>query len=88
MHLAAGTSLSPQTKQYVQIFNQLDLERESLDFEIQEMLEEMDMNDHFRNLESTNDYTIQDVPKESKLGKLVDKMQERTMKIELQKKAV
>ena len=53
---------------YLNMFRELDEKREGLDFEIHDMLEEMDTQASFMDLENAK---IEEIPVDSKVGQLI-----------------
>ena len=75
--MAIGEVQEQQMKKYVDIFQDLDDRREGLDFEIQELLEEIDTQPAYD--DDTNPQADAETPfaSDSKVGTLIDKMIER-----------
>lgn len=43
MEMASGDHFEPEIKHYLDVFHKLDQERKGLDFEIEDLLKEMDL---------------------------------------------
>jgi len=86
MHLASGANYNPQLQDYIRLFNQLDGHREGLDFEIQEMLDDIDAEEAFQDIEHGLD--PEKIAKSTRLGQLFDKMKERGLLVAKQQKAI
>ena len=82
MQLANNQHFMPEISEYLQIFNKLERERQGLDFEIEDLLKELNLEKHFE--EQKGIQNLDDVPKESKLGQLIGKMIERNQELALQ----
>ena len=79
MHLASHNNYSDQIKDYINVFNDLDQEREGMDFEIQELLDDLDTKKEFNKLDRGMD--PKKLPEGSKLKVLIDKMALRHTKL-------
>ena len=69
---------------YLDKFRDLDERREGLDFEIQDMLTELDTTDTWKSI--AENAMVEDLPQESKVGKLIQKIIARQREIEDQGK--
>lgn len=78
MQLATKEHLVPEMKDYLSTFEELEDKREGLDFEIGDILAELDTEKHYSRLKNGN---LSDIKPGSKLGRLIDKMMERTIEI-------
>ena len=88
LQLANQNNYSTQMKDYISTFNSLDDEREGLDFEIEDIMKEMDAEGEYEELVKSGDLTIDSVPKDSKLGQLLHKMKTRETTMQKQMKAI
>ena len=79
MHLASGGNYNPQLQDYIRLFNQLDNHREGLDFEIQEMLDDIDAEAMFENLDHGLD--MDKIDPKSRLAQLLNKMKEQGLAV-------
>jgi len=70
----------------LETFDQLEKERRGLDFEIEDLIKEMDMEKYYNNVQ--NALKLEDINPDSKLGKLIRKMRERAEEINKQQEAV
>jgi len=75
MTLAKGNAYGQNIKDYVKHFNDLEVEREGLDFEIQDIIKEIDAEEEYKDLPTNFD--LKDVKETSKLGRLIVKMKDR-----------
>jgi hypothetical protein len=66
MSLASGNNYGDNVRDYVKVFNDLEEERSGLDFEIQDIIQEIDAEKEYKDLPSNFD--LVDVGTESKLG--------------------
>jgi hypothetical protein len=64
------------------MFRKLDEKRQGLDFEIHDMLQEMDTQASFQDLESV---AAENIPQDSMVGQLIGKLVTRQKEIEAQK---
>lgn len=48
--MATGDHMDPEIKRYLDTFHRLDQERKGLDFEIEDLLKEMDLEKHYAKL--------------------------------------
>ena len=80
LQIASGECQEPAMQVYVDRLRDLDEKREGLDFEIQDMLLELDTQATFADI--TQDAKLTDLPKDSKVGTLVGKLVERQKEIE------
>ena len=62
MHLSSGANYSPQLEQYIKTYNVLDEERDGLDFEIDDMLKQIDTRKEFKDLPENKVLRMQDIP--------------------------
>ena len=72
---------------YTDNLRDLDIKRNGLDFEIQDLLAELDTEATFQNLDPESG-VIGDLPETSKIGILVKKLIERQKEIEAQQKVL
>ena len=77
MHLGSGKNYNPKLKQFIQNYNDLDVEREGLEFNIEELLQDLDTETAFRGMKEN--WTAADIPKGSKLDLLIAKIKERNI---------
>lgn len=70
--------------EYIKIFNDLDEKRDGLDFEIHDMIAEIDTEQAFKHLPL--DMPAEDLDRYSTLAKLIGKIKERQAEIERQRK--
>ena len=50
MEMATGNHFEPEIRHYLETFHRLDQERKGLDFEIEDLLKEMDLEKYYANL--------------------------------------
>jgi hypothetical protein len=84
--MASGEVYDPLMNAYVTNLKELDCKREGLDFEISDMLQEMDTVASFADIPENS--KIEDIPINTKIGTLVNKVIERNAEIERTKLAV
>jgi hypothetical protein len=84
--MASGEVYDPLMKAYVTNLKELDCKREGLDYEISDMLQEMDTIASFADIPENS--KIEDIPLNTKIGTLVNKVIERNAEIERTKLAV
>ena len=68
MGMGSNVGVEAEMQRYVDLFRELDEKRQGLDWEIHDMLEEMDTAASFRDLENAK---IEDIPADSKAGQLI-----------------
>ena len=71
---------------YLDRFREIDEKREGLDFQIHDMLEELDTQESFSNI--VEQAKAEDIPEDSKVGQLIKKMIERHKEIQEQGKHI
>ena len=86
MHLQNGKNYNQNINEYIDLFNNLDTERETLDFEIQDLLDDMNPEKEYNTIDENT--LASDLPEKSNLGKLFSKMKEREKKFHRQQQAV
>jgi hypothetical protein len=86
MAMAAGDHIQAEIKHYLETFHKLDQERKGLDFEIEDLLKEMDIEKFYAKIGETTG--IEDIDGNTKLGKLIRKIRERQHEINKQQEAV
>ena len=86
MHLGSGKNYNPKLEQYIRNYNDLDVEREGLEFNIEEMLHDLDTDTEFRDLKEN--WSQKDIPKGSKLDLLIGKIKARNMALGDQRKTL
>ncbi len=86
MTMATGDHIQAELKHYLETFDQLEKERRGLDFEIEDLIREMDLEKYYNNVQ--NALKLEDINPDSKLGKLIRKIRERAEEINKQQEAV
>ena len=86
LSMAAGEAQEQDLLEYVDLFNELEEQREGLDFEIQDLLKELDTQKTFEGVEKGT--KLEDLPEDSKVAALVNKIQERQQEIQAQQQHV
>ena len=82
MHMGGGQGKNYNTnlQSYIKTYNNLDRERSTLDFDLNEMLYELDTEAAYKDLKYEDQFTSEkNIPKDSKLGKLMGKIKERNI---------
>ena len=69
--MASGEGEQAEMQVYLDMFRKLDEKRQGLDFEIHDMLHEMDTQASFQDLESVS---AENIPEDSMVGKLIGKL--------------
>ena len=59
-------------KHYLSVFDNLEDQRQGLDFELEDLVKEMDMEKHFALI--PENIKLEDIAPTSKIGRLIDKM--------------
>lgn len=80
MHLNTGKNYNKKLQEYIATYNELDEERKGLDFDMEEILHEMDTEKEFKNV-GVDFANMSEVPKNSKLSKLMDTIKERNINL-------
>lgn len=75
LQLASREFLDPELRRYIGLFNKLEQQREGLDFEIEDMMKEIDLEKHFT--KGKPQLTLKDLKPEDKLAILIAKIRER-----------
>ena len=86
MEMASGDHFEPDIKHYLDVFHRLDQERKGLDFEIEDLLKELDLEKQYAQVQTLE--SLDQIDENTKLGKLVRKMRERQQEIAKQQEAV
>ena len=86
MEMASGNHFEPEIKHYLETFHRLDQERKGLDFEIEDLLKEMDLEKYYAKVQTLD--SVDQIDENTKLGKLVRKMRARQQEIAKQQEAV
>ena len=84
MHLGSRKNYNKEINRYIDTYNQLDQQRKGLEFELQDMLVDLDAEEEFKDL-NKRFTSIDDVPKDSKIGMLVGKIKERNLSLHSQR---
>jgi len=84
LHLNTGRNYNNKLKEYIAAYNDLDEERKGLDFEMEDLLKEIDTEKEFKHM-GVNFANMTDVPKQSKLSQLMDKIKERNVNLKSQR---
>lgn len=79
MGMGVGEAHEAELQVYLDMLRDLDKKREGLDFEIHDMLEEMDTAASFKDIENAK---IEDIPKDSKVGQLIERLIMRQREID------
>ena len=74
--MASGEVQQKDMHEYLDVLRKLDDRREGLDFEIQDLLEDLDTNASYEGLEPETTKPS-DFPPDSKVGQLIEKILER-----------
>ena len=64
--MATGDHFDPDIKKYLDTFHKLDQERQGLDFEIEDLLKEMDLEKHYAKVVQAE--SVEQIDEKSKLG--------------------
>jgi len=72
MAMAMGEHIQEDIKHYLNSFNELEEHRQGLDFEIEDLVKEMDMEKYFAKI--PENIKLEDVKPDSKVGKLINKI--------------
>ena len=83
--MAGDDAEDTEMQVYVDLFRKLDEKRQGLDFEIHDILAELDTVASFDEVENKK---VEEIPKESKLGQLIDKLVSRQKEIEFQQQKI
>ena len=80
--MASGEPQEKDMLEYVERFNELEEQRDGIDFEIQDLLEELDTQKSFEIIKEET--KLEELPESSKVAKLIKKIVERQQEIEAQ----
>lgn len=75
MQLAKHEHYADEIKDYLETFDKLEEARQGLDFEIEDLLKELNLDKLYQENEGIQ--SLEDLPKDSKLSVLISKMMER-----------
>lgn len=78
--------MDPEIKHYLDTFHRLDQERKGLDFEIEDLMREMDLEKYYAKVKDLD--KVEQIDENSKLGQLVKKMRQRQQEINKAQEAV
>ena len=73
--MATGEAQEQDLLEYVDLFNELEEQRDGLDFQIQDLLRELDTQKTFEEIEKGT--KLEELPEDSKVTALVSKIVER-----------
>jgi hypothetical protein len=85
--IATKEYLGSDLKEYLQRFEVLETQRQGLDFEIDDLIKEADFEKWYNEV-PTEGVQLNDLPKESKIAKLIEKIMERQREISQQQKEI
>ena len=78
--MATGEAQEQDLLEYVDLFNELEEQRDGLDFQIQDLLRELDTQKTFEEIEKGT--KLEELPEDSKVTALVSKIVERQQEIQ------
>ena len=78
--MATGEAREQDLLEYVDLFNELEEQRDGLDFQIQDLLRELDTQKTFGGIEKGT--KLEELPEDSKVTALVSKIVERQQEIQ------